>query len=59
MDGMEGMDDGGGGHEHHQPAGVNAEQNHAFARNYWYIAAAIAGLLLVLRGIGILQARQR
>ncbi|KAL2212953.1 hypothetical protein CC79DRAFT_1264733 [Sarocladium strictum] len=53
------MDDGGGGHEHHQPAGVNAEQNHAFARNYWYIAAAITGLLLVLRGVGMLRARQR
>ena len=59
MDGMD-MDGDGGGHEHnHQPAGVNSAQNHAYARDYWYLAAGVAGALLALRAIGMLQARQR
>jgi hypothetical protein len=59
MDGMDGMDSDGSGHEHHQSAGVNSTQNHAYARDYWYLAAGVAGSLLLLRGIGHLQARQR
>lgn len=60
MDGMDGMDmGGGGGHADHQPSGINSGLNHSFARDYWYLAAGVAGLLLVLRGLSIFQARTR
>lgn len=45
------------GHMH--TAGVGSATNYAFARDYWYIAAAVVGLLVVIRTVNAFGARQR
>ncbi|KAM4057309.1 ferric reductase like transmembrane component domain-containing protein [Hirsutella rhossiliensis] len=43
----------------HGAAGIDSGLNHAFARDYWYIAAGIVGLLVAVRAVNHYGAVQR
>ncbi|KAK5989687.1 Ferric/cupric reductase transmembrane component 7-like protein [Cladobotryum mycophilum] len=44
---------------HHGMSGIGSDVNHAFARDYWYISAAVVGILVTIRGVNYIGAVQR
>jgi hypothetical protein len=47
------------GDMHMNDEGLGMDFNYAFARDYWYILAAVVGGLTAIRGIELYTARQR
>ncbi len=45
--------------DHMHDMGIGSDINYAFARDYWYIAAGVVGLLVAVRGVNHIGARQR
>lgn len=43
----------------HGAAGINSASNRAFARDYWYIAIGITGLVVAVRAVNYIGAVQR
>lgn len=51
---MDGMDMSGDG-----MTGMGSDINHRFARDYWYITAAVVASLMAIRGINHIGALKR